>query len=100
MASTAAAREKTDDNFGHQNSNEDPGGITVYPNPNRGISFVKNAPNNAVLEVYNEVGERVGKGFMEGGSAEVNLNQQAKGVYLVRISYYGRVVYQARVVRE
>jgi len=100
VAGRQQAREKTVDNFGHPNSNEDPGAISVYPNPNKGISFVKNAPNDAVLEVYNELGQRVGRGIMEGGSAEVNLSQQGKGVYLVRISHSGSVVYQGRVVRE
>jgi hypothetical protein len=104
MASTVAggqqARQKTAGDFEQQNSNEDKGTITVYPNPSKGISFVKNAPADAVLEVYNQLGERVGNGLTQGGSAEVNLNQQGKGVYLVRISHSGRVVYQGRVVRE
>ena len=98
--SSAQARAKTAGDFEQQNSNEDTGTITLYPNPSKGISFVKNAPADAVLEVYNEFGERVGNGIMEGGSAEVNLSQQGKGVYLVRISRSGSVVYQGRVVRE
>jgi hypothetical protein len=96
----AGSRVKTLGNSGHQNGDEDPGAISVYPNPNKGISFVKNAPNNAVLEVYNELGERVGNGIMDGGRAEVNLTQQGKGVYLVRISHSGSIVYQGRVIRE
>lgn len=98
--SSAQARAKTTGDFEQQNSNEETGTITLYPNPSKGISFVKNAPADAVLEVYNECGERVGNGLMQGGGAEINLSQQGKGVYLVRISHSGSVVYQGRVVRE
>jgi len=104
MASSAAdgqrVTEETASNLDEKNSNGDPGTISLYPNPNKGISFIKNAPKGAMMEVYNELGEKVVKGTVEGGYAEVDLNQQLKGVYLVRISHSGKVVYQTRVVRE
>jgi hypothetical protein len=66
MASTSADRQQAPE----QNSNGDPGSILLYPNPNKGISFIQNAPKNAVVEVYNGLGEKVVKRTAEIGYTE------------------------------
>ena len=100
LADGRQATDETTGNLKEPNSNEDPRTILLYPNPNKGVSFIQNAPKNAVMEVYNGLGEKVVKGTIESGYTELDLNQQMKGVYLLRISHSGRVVYQARVVKE
>ncbi len=43
----------------------EPTAISVYPNPSKGISYISNAPKDAVVEVYNVVGQRVVAGAIE-----------------------------------
>jgi hypothetical protein len=74
-------------------------GIVVYPNPSRGVTFIKNAPQSGTVEVYNQIGQRVTTSTIENGSAEINLFEQVKGVYLIKISQSGKPIYQGRVLK-
>ncbi|HLZ15922.1 MAG TPA: T9SS type A sorting domain-containing protein, partial [Cyclobacteriaceae bacterium] len=80
------------------NSNE----ITVYPNPSRGGSYVSKAPKGAVVEVYNEMGQRIVGTIIESESesTELNMAHHARGIYFVRISQSGTPVYTGRIVKE
>jgi hypothetical protein len=80
------------------NANEDSSdAIVIYPNPSTGVAYIKNAPINGMVEVYNQIGQRVATSTIENGSVEINLLSQAKGVYFIKISQFGKPVYQGRV---
>ncbi len=61
-------------------------GIVVYPNPSRGVTYIKNAPQSGTVEVYNQIGQRVTTSTIENGSAEINLFEQVKGSTSLRLA--------------
>jgi hypothetical protein len=73
--------------------------IVVYPNPSTGVAYIKNAPINGVVEVYNQIGQRIATNIIENGSTEINLLSHAKGIYFIKISHSGKPVYQGRVIK-
>jgi hypothetical protein len=85
-----------------QATGDNANGIVVYPNPSRGISYISSAPVGAVVEVFNQVGQKIVSGTIDNdsGQAEINLAQHTKGIYFVRISQSGKPVYQTRIVKE
>ena len=65
-------------------------GISIYPNPNNGHFTVSNAEGNLMkVEVYNVLGEKVYSKTAADGSLIVNLEDNAKGIYLVKITING-----------
>jgi hypothetical protein len=75
--------------------------ITVYPNPSNGIFYIKNAPKDGEVQIYNQMGQRISSGVIENSDQplEINLMQQVRGVYLVRISHSNKPLYQGRVTK-
>jgi len=96
--SGSGARISSDEPLPQTNQDES-NAIIVYPNPSRGVAYIKNAPQGGMVEVYNQIGQRVTAGAIENGSAEINLLEQVKGVYFIKISQSGKPVYQGRVVK-
>jgi hypothetical protein len=97
--SGSGARISSNDGKEPQINEDEPKEIALYPNPNTGVTYIKNAPSNGVVEVYNQIGQRVTTSTIENGSAEINLLEQVKGVYFIKISQSGRPVYQGRVIK-
>jgi|GEM_PF-6064166 len=65
-------------------------GISIYPNPNNGHFTVSNAAGNAMkVDVYNVLGEKVYSKATSEDSLLVNLEDHAKGIYLVKITING-----------
>lgn len=69
------------------------GGMQLYPNPatNTFSCFIENADlNNAKIEVYNLLGERVSIPYrLQTNRVEFNTTDTQHGLYLVKISYRG-----------
>jgi len=55
----------------------------IYPNPSSGIFYYKDGRNIHSVEVYNLLGEKV---FIQGSVNHINLQNQPKGIYLVRVN--------------
>lgn len=65
-------------------------GISIYPNPNAGGFTVSNAAGNAMkVEIYNVLGEKVYTKTTTEGSLAVDLDNNAKGIYLVKVTING-----------
>ncbi len=58
--------------------------VTVYPNPSNGIINI-NTTQNATVVVYNAIGSVVSSSVTNNNSLTIDLNNQAKGIYFVRI---------------
>jgi uncharacterized repeat protein (TIGR01451 family) len=71
--------------------NENP--IVLFPNPSAGIFYFKDSHNIHAVEVYNLLGEKV---FVQGAVNQINLQNQPKGIYLVRVNSS----HTLRVVKE
>ena len=79
-------------------------GVMVYPNPNNGeftiqLANSKQLMANSQLEVYNVLGEEVFTSSLNAGLNNVNLGDNAPGIYLYRIlSTDGNLVTTGRVI--
>lgn len=69
--------------------------VTVWPNPSstkRVAVEIASAVKEAKVEVFTFSGERISETFIQGNRGEVGLERQPKGMYLVVISFDGKVV--------
>jgi len=75
--------------------------IAVYPNPSKGVLYIKNAPKDSQVEIFNQVGQRIAAGTIEDidEPAEINLTQNLRGIYFIRISQSNKSVYQGRIIK-
>ncbi|HEY1048034.1 MAG TPA: PKD domain-containing protein [Bacteroidia bacterium] len=65
-------------------------GINVYPNPNNGTFTVSNNSNSGMkVEVFNILGVKVLESNTDESSTVINLNDSARGIYLVKITING-----------
>ncbi len=72
------------------NSLANTSGISIYPNPNNGTFTVTNADNQGMkVEVFNVLGSRIYSKTSADGSLLVNLEDHAKGFYLVKVTING-----------
>lgn len=61
--------------------------INVFPNPSNGIFNVKFSKEmNATIEVYNLLGETVLVSKTQNAISQIDLSQQPKGVYIIKVT--------------
>jgi PKD repeat protein len=64
--------------------------IKIYPNPNNGVFSISNESNEAMkVEIFNVLGVKVYSANAENGNLDVNLNNNARGIYLVKVTING-----------
>ena len=64
--------------------------VSIYPNPNNGTFTISNTENHAMkVEIFNVLGAKVYSKTTAEGSLEVNLGDNAKGIYLVKVTSNG-----------
>jgi PKD repeat protein len=65
-------------------------GVSVYPNPNNGTFTVTNADNKAMkVEIFNVLGTKILSKSSVEGTMLLNLEDHAKGIYLVKVTIDG-----------
>lgn len=65
-------------------------GLNIYPNPNSGQFTITDEQGRAMkVEVFNVLGSKVYSASSGNGSMEVNLDDQARGIYLVKVTING-----------
>ncbi len=74
----------------------------LFPNPTSGefTVTVNKLNENSALEIYNTTGQLIKQEPLKDLKTKINLNEQAKGVYLVRITENSRPVYFSKIVKE
>jgi N-acetylneuraminic acid mutarotase len=72
--------------------------VAVYPNPNNGI-FVLQAPVGSEYSIFDGSGRFIGAGRVTGDSTTVNLNDSARGLYLLRVNAENKIR-NIRVIRD
>ena len=66
---------------------------TISPNPSNGVINLKTLSNdfeNSKIEIYNTIGSLIFKSDMTQNSTDIDISNQAKGVYFVKISNDGK----------
>ncbi|MES2680793.1 MAG: T9SS type A sorting domain-containing protein [Bacteroidota bacterium] len=75
---------------------------SVYPNPARETVHIRvsKTPEHAAVEVYNSLGILVGKQDFQGNEALINIADQPKGLFFVRITVNSKVIGSCSLIRE
>ena len=74
------------------------GDVTVYPNPSTGEVYAK-APVNTLITVYNAVGQQVALEKVTSSEATLQLGHLPKGVYTLRSSVPGRIIFKKLILK-
>ncbi len=86
-ASAITKRVSATTNINSFNNNN---AISIYPNPNNGKFTVNNPEANTInIDVFNVLGEKVYSKISNEANTVVELNNHAKGVYLVKVTSNG-----------
>jgi hypothetical protein len=79
-------------------------GFTLYPNPANDqlhIDWQNDTGEHLTLEMYNQLGEVVKKEDLTmNGSSQIDLSDQADGIYLIRLHQDGEVIGKEKVVKQ
>jgi len=73
--------------------------LMVYPNPSNGIVYVRNAENADII-VTNILGDVVASFSNINSNVALNLNNQAQGTYIVKITDNGKVTTKKIVINK
>lgn len=65
--------------------------ITVYPNPSKN-TFMVSAPENSLLTIISTQGAIISEQKTKTETTEINLNNQAAGIYFIKITSEGKTV--------
>lgn len=76
-------------------------GLKVFPNPCNGLATIElNAPSEKVLiEVYNALGELILKHDVDGQKTQLDLRNQPKGIYIIRLTEHNKVIASSRLLK-
>jgi hypothetical protein len=74
----------------------------IFPNPTTGEFTITVSKLNEIstIEVYNTLGQIVKQEQLTNLQTKINLNEQAKGVYMVRITENSKPVYFSKIVKQ
>ena len=70
--------------------------LGLYPNPTEGVVNVKGMKSGMEYKVSDMLGREI----MRGETEQIDLRNQAKGMYWVQLLYQGAVVYQGRLMKQ
>ena len=59
---------------------------SIYPNPTKGIFSIRTDANSMKVEVYSTLGRLVAEEDVVEGLQRIDLSNQAKGIYFVRLT--------------
>jgi len=67
-------------------------GIEIYPNPSKGILYLRNAPKGSRIKLINSLGQELMNMETADAQTTVNLNQFADGIYTIILEANGGIV--------
>jgi len=65
--------------------------IAIYPNPNTGIFNIRTDANKLKIEIYSTLGELITKKMLLNGVQQIDLSEEAKGIYFVKLIHDGKI---------
>ena len=76
--------------------------VKVYPNPNNGVFNIQmNEYENAQVEIYNVIGQRVYSHILQNNLEQINLGVLlTEGIYQVRVLKNSNTVYQTKLIKQ
>ena len=75
---------------------------SVYPNPSTGMVYIKTVTQEAIVELYNSIGQLVLKQNHTSGSSTLNIGDQLVGLYKVVIldANNQSLIYQSTLIKQ
>ena len=67
------------------NSSAEQFNFNIYPNPSDGVFMIESDAPIFIIKVYNQLGMLVYQGLTENGKHNINLSNQANGIYFVEV---------------
>jgi Secretion system C-terminal sorting domain len=67
--------------------------VSIFPNPSNGIFNLKGVNNdltNSKIEIFNSIGTQIYKSELKQDSNEIDISNQSKGIYFIKISNEGK----------
>lgn len=66
-------------------------GISIYPNPNNGLFTITNTSQTPLkVEIFNVLGTKIATKQTDKGTISINLSDESKGIYLVKVTTNGQ----------
>jgi hypothetical protein len=75
---------------------------TISPNPSNGVLNLKTLSNdfeNSKIEIYNTIGSLIYKSDLKQNSTDIDISNEAKGIYFIKISNDGKTQTQKIVLK-
>jgi len=74
--------------------------FSIFPNPNNGIFTLKlpDSQNRFELECFNALGEKIFMKKLLGGSTEIDMSNETKGIFFCRIISNEEVIYTGKII--
>lgn len=74
--------------------------ISIYPNPSNANVTVNNIPTNAIIDVYNIVGEKVISTQSTSNTTTINVAELSSGTYFIKINSDSKSVTKKLIVKH
>ncbi len=75
--------------------------FSLYPNPTSGELTVKTTQKgNLYLEIYNLISQQILKQKINEEETKINLKDQANGIYFVKVTEEGKIIYHSKVIKQ
>jgi hypothetical protein len=68
--------------------------LSVYPNPNSGVFYIKGIQQAVEYEVYDAIGKLIEKGSTTG---EINLNNSQVGTYELKLKLESGIIHRQKI---
>jgi hypothetical protein len=75
-------------------------GISLYPNPNRGVFTVTTNVSTSTIEITNGLGQKIYSQDMNSNYSEINLSGQPKGIYQYLIQSDAKTISRGKFIIE
>ena len=72
---------------------------SIYPNPTKGMFSIRTDVADLKVEIYTAFGRLVIKESVTGGLQQIDLSQQPKGIYFVKLMHKGKTEQRKLVVQ-
>ena len=74
--------------------------VKIMPNPTSGVLSISNLSDQALVEVYNQLGQLVISAASYSASMQIDLGGYSPGIYFIRVSEKDKLQAQFRVIRQ
>lgn len=83
---------------GIENNGDNDAHMEIYPNPNSGIFTLFHTEQTAHVEILNELGERIYSSDLASGKTQIDISNQAKGIYILNLTSPKGIISSKKII--